>query len=72
MLHRDQGGHQLQLRLDHWSVVVLGDGVPMVVLVLVVDLVVIFNSTENFGRKMEIYKNGECLTSDTFKVEHIA
>ena len=24
---------------------------------------------ENFGRKMEIYKNGECLTSDTFKVE---
>jgi len=23
---------------------------------------------ENFGRKMEIYKNGECLTSDTFKV----
>ena len=24
---------------------------------------------ENFGRKMDIYKNGECLTSDTFKVE---
>ena len=24
---------------------------------------------ENFGRKMENYKNGECLTSDTFKVE---
>jgi len=24
---------------------------------------------ENFGRKMEVYKNGECLTSDTFKVE---
>merc|ERR1719187_829340 len=24
---------------------------------------------ENFGRKMERYKNGECLTSDTFKVE---
>lgn len=24
---------------------------------------------ENFGRKMELYKNGECLTSDTFKVE---
>jgi len=24
---------------------------------------------ENFGRKMENYKNGECLTSDTFRVE---
>ena len=23
---------------------------------------------ENFGRKMENYKNGECLTSDTFRV----
>jgi len=26
---------------------------------------------ENFGRKMEVYKNGECLTSDTFKVVEV-